>query len=71
MGNPHQHPQGQPPRRAHLGEDETRALVRAAIAELGGDDIRMMGRVIGHVMKSGAMVDGGLVSRIAREEFGV
>ncbi len=54
-----------------LGEDETRALVRAAIAELGGDDIRMMGRVIGHVMKSGAMVDGGLVSRIAREEFGV
>ncbi len=53
-----------------LGEDETRALVRAAIAELGGDDIRMMGRVIGQVMKSGAAVDGRLVSRIARDEFG-
>lgn len=53
-----------------LGEDETRALVRAAIAELGGDDITMMGRVIGQVMRSGAAVDGGLVSRIVRDEFG-
>ncbi len=52
-----------------LGEEETRALVRASIAELGVDDISVMGRVIGHVMKSGADVDGALVSRIAREEL--
>jgi len=52
-----------------LGEDETRALVQSAIADLGADDIKMMGRVIGQVMKSGTAVDGGLVSRIAREEL--
>jgi uncharacterized protein YqeY len=53
-----------------LGEDETRALVRSAIAELGASDPKMIGRVIGHVMKSGADVDGGLVNRLTREELG-
>jgi uncharacterized protein YqeY len=53
-----------------LGEDETRALVRAAIEELGASDPKMIGRVIGHVMKSGADVDGGLVNRLTREELG-
>lgn len=52
------------------GEDQTRALVRAAIAELQVDDPKMAGRVTGHVMKSGEALDGSLVSRIVREELG-
>lgn len=52
------------------GEDETRAIVRAAIAELGVDDPRMAGRVTGHVMKSGTGTDGALVNRLVREELG-
>lgn len=52
------------------GEDETRALVRAAISELGVDDPKMTGRVIGHIMKSGRDdLDGGLVNRLVREEL--
>ena len=55
----------------HLaGEDETRALVRAAIAELGADDPKLAGRVTGHIMKTGTGLDGGLVSRLVREELG-
>jgi uncharacterized protein YqeY len=53
-----------------LGEEETRTIVRDAIAELGATDVNMMGRVIGHVMKSGAEVDGALVSRVVGEELG-
>ena len=53
-----------------LGEDETRALVRASIEDLGADDITMLGRVIGDVMKSGADLDGATVSRLVREELG-
>ena len=52
------------------GEEETRALVKAAIAELGVDDPKMAGRVTGHVMKSGSGLDGGLVNRLVREELG-
>lgn len=52
------------------GVDETRALVKAAIVELGVDDPKMAGRVTGHVMKSGAGLDGGLVNRLVREELG-
>lgn len=52
------------------GEDETRAIVTSAIAELGVDDPKMMGRVMGHIMKSGAELDGGLVNRLVREELG-
>lgn len=55
---------------AVAGEDETRALVRAAIAELQVDDPKMAGRVTGHVMKNGAGLDGSLVSQIVREELG-
>jgi uncharacterized protein len=52
-----------------LSEDETRGLVRSAIAELG-DDVPV-GRVIGSLMKSHKdQLDGSLVSRIAREELG-
>jgi len=52
------------------GEDETRAAVRAVIAELGVADPKMTGRVIGQVMKSGKSLDGALVNRIVREELG-
>jgi uncharacterized protein YqeY len=54
-----------------LDEAATRALVRAAIAELGASDPRMSGRVTGQVMKAGAgSLDGSLVSRLVREELG-
>ena len=53
-----------------LGEDETRQIVQDAIAELGVDDPKMVGRVMGHIMKAGKELDGGLVNRIVREELG-
>lgn len=52
-----------------LGVDETRGLVKEAIAELGADDPKMAGRVIGLVMKSGKELDGSLVARIVGEEL--
>ncbi|MFQ5948867.1 MAG: GatB/YqeY domain-containing protein, partial [Acidimicrobiia bacterium] len=53
-----------------LGEDETRELVRQAIAELGVQDPKMVGRVVGHLMKSGREgLDGSLVNRLVREEL--
>lgn len=52
------------------GEEETIEIVRAAIAELGVDDPKMMGRVMGHIMKTGVELDGGLVNRLVREELG-
>jgi uncharacterized protein YqeY len=56
---------------AVIGEAETRAIVAAAIAELGVDDPKMAGRVVGHIMKSGAEgIDGGLVNRVVREVLG-
>lgn len=54
-----------------LGEDETRLLVRQAIGDLDADDPKMVGRVVGHIMKSGREgLDGGLVNRLVREELG-
>ena len=54
-----------------LGEDETRAIVRGAIEELGVDDPKMVGRVMGHIMKAGHDgLDGGVVNRVVREELG-
>ena len=51
-------------------EDETRRIVRQAIAELAVDDPKMAGRVVGHVMKAmGEDLDGGLVNRVVREEL--
>lgn len=52
------------------GEAETREIVKTAIAELGAEGPKMMGRVMGHVMKSGQDLDGALVNRIVREELG-
>lgn len=54
---------------ATLSEDETRVLVRSAIADLG--DGVPAGRVIGMLMKAHKdQLDGALVNRIAREELG-
>jgi hypothetical protein len=53
-----------------LGEDETRAVVRAVIAELGATDPKMAGRVTGAVMKQHKdRVDANLVRRIIGEEL--
>lgn len=55
---------------APVDEAAVRELVRAAIAELGVDDPKQVGRVMGHIMKSGADLDGSLVSQMVREELG-
>lgn len=54
-----------------LGEEDTRDLVRAAIAELGvGGEEKAAGRVTGHLMKTrGDDLDGALVSALVREEL--
>lgn len=54
-----------------MGEEETRRLVTAAIADLdvAGDE-KAAGRVTGHLMKThGQDLDGGLVNRLVREEL--
>lgn len=54
-----------------LGEEETRVLVREAIAELGieGEE-KAAGRIIGNLMKTrGDDLDGSLVNRLVREEL--
>ena len=55
---------------AEIDEDTTRQIVKSAIAELGVDDPNQVGRVIGHVMRGGADLDGGLVTQLVREELG-
>ncbi len=51
-------------------EEETRRIVRAAIAELAVDDPKMAGRVVGHLMKSmGDDLDARLVNQVVREEL--
>ena len=52
-----------------LSEDETRQLVRRTIADLGADDPKMKGQVIGAVIQSAEEVDGALVARIVSEEL--
>jgi len=52
-----------------LDEAATRALVDDAIAELGADDPKMTGRVIGSVMKTGKDLDGALVARLVKESL--
>jgi uncharacterized protein YqeY len=56
---------------ARMGEEETRALVRAAIAELeAAADPKAAGRVIGQLMKEHKdELDGGLVNRLVKEEL--
>jgi uncharacterized protein YqeY len=52
-----------------LPEGDTRALVQRTIADLGVDDPKMKGRVIGAVMQSGEELDGSLVARLVEEEL--
>lgn len=54
-----------------MGEDETRALIKETVAELGvAGDEKAAGRVTGHLMRSrGEDLDGGLVNRLVREEL--
>ncbi len=53
-----------------LSDDETRVLVRTTISEMGVNDPKQAGRVIGAIMKAGSDVDGAVVNRIVREELG-
>jgi len=56
-----------------LSPEETLILVRASIAELGADDPKDIGKVIGHVMKSHPnkdQLDGSMVSQIVRAALG-
>jgi uncharacterized protein len=56
---------------AQLGDDEIRAAVKEAIAELGASGQKMAGRVVGAVMKQHkGRVDAGRVKAIAAEELG-
>ena len=51
-------------------EEETRALVRDAIGELGVEDPKQAGQVIGHLMKAHpGELDGAVVNRLVREEL--
>ena len=56
-----------------LSPEETLILVRASIAELGADDPKDIGKVIGHVMKrhpNKDQLDGSMVSQIVRAALG-
>jgi uncharacterized protein YqeY len=54
-----------------LDEAETRALVAGAVEELGNPPAKMMGKVIGHIMKAHKNeVDATLVRRLVEEALG-
>ncbi len=51
-----------------MDEEQTRALVTQAIADLSLTDAKQAGRVVGHLMKDHkGKLDGGLASKLARE----
>ncbi len=53
-----------------MGEDEVRSIVKAAIAKTGVVDAKMVGKVMGFVMKDHkGEVDAAMVKRIATEEL--
>jgi len=53
-----------------LGDNEIRAAVKQAISDLGADSPKMIGRVMGEVMKAHkGLVEAGDVKRIAGEEL--
>ncbi len=55
---------------AQMGEDEIRTLVKEAIASSGATSAQDMGKVMGALMpKTKGKADGGLVSKIVREEL--
>ncbi len=53
-----------------LDEEATKALVDAAIADLGAGPGTPAGQVVGAVMKSGKDLDGALVNRLVNEALG-
>jgi uncharacterized protein YqeY len=54
-----------------LSEEATRDLVTAAISELGVDDPKQAGRVMGHIMQAHKSdVDGSMVKRLVDEALG-
>lgn len=54
-----------------MSEEQIRAAVKEAIAAVGATDAKMIGRVIGQVMKAHkGKVDAGAVKRIAEQELG-
>ena len=54
-----------------MSEEDARAAVRAAIAELGADNPKMAGRVVGAVMKQHkGRVEASLVQKLVGEELG-
>jgi|SRR5690606_10327047 len=56
---------------AQMGEEEARAAVREAIAELGASEPKMAGRVVGAVMKKHrGRIDAALVKRLVESELG-
>ena len=55
---------------AQMSEEEARAAVREAMAELGASDPKMAGRVVGAVMKKHrGLVDAALVKQLAEKEL--
>jgi len=54
---------------AQKSEEETAAIVDAAIEELGVTDPGQFGRVMGHVMKQDDDLDGAVVNRLVRERL--
>jgi len=50
--------------------DAARAAVKVAIAELGVDDPKQLGRVMGHIMRNNRDLDGALVKQLLSEELG-
>ena len=51
-------------------EDAARTAVQDALAELGVDDPKQMGRVMGHIMRNNDGLDGALVKQLLSEELG-
>lgn len=55
---------------AQMGEDEIRTLVQEAITQTGASTPQDMGKVMGALMpKTKGKADGGIVSRIVKEEL--
>ena len=53
-----------------MSEDEVRDLVKKVVDDMGAGDMKDMGAVIGAVMKqAGPVADGGMVSRLVREQL--
>lgn len=53
-----------------MGEDETREIVKETIREIGATSVADMGKVMGALMpKTKGKADGGLVSKIVKEEL--